>query len=66
MIAYFVGMFFERFELTVFIILGVTLVLVLVTVPGWPLFRTSEPEWLDHTKLQDYVREAGIKEKKAQ
>ena len=59
-------MYLQRFEITIFIILGTTALLMLITVPGWPLFKTNEPEWLDYSKLSEYVREAGVKEKKDQ
>ena len=44
--------------------LGVAAVLVLFTVPGWPMFKMHELKWLKSDKLEDYVKEQGKKEKK--
>ena len=64
MIGYLVGWHFERLELTVYIILGWAALMVLLIVPGWPLFRQNELKWLDTTKLKQYVKEHGKIESK--
>ena len=62
-IGYIVGWQSQRFELTIFIVLGTSALLVLLTVPAWPLFKQNELKWLEPEKLSDYVREHGKKEK---
>ena len=46
MIGYLIGWHYERFELTVFIVLGTSAVMILLVGPGWPLFRQHELKWL--------------------
>ena len=61
---YLVGWHFQRFELTIFIILGTAACLLFLIGPGWPLCKTNEPKWLDQEKLGEYVKKAGVKVRK--
>ena len=56
-------MYYERLELTMFIVMGTAAFLVLLIGPGWPLFKTNEIKWLEPEKLADYVKESGKKSK---
>ena len=62
-VAYFVGWYLQRLEVTVFIILGVAALLVLMIMPAWPLFKQNELKWLDYNELESYVKKHGKKEK---
>mmetsp|Transcript_14980 Transcript_14980/g.20318 ORF Transcript_14980/g.20318 Transcript_14980/m.20318 type:complete len:91 (+) Transcript_14980:98-370(+) len=63
-VAYLIGWYMQRLEVTVFIILGISALMILLTMPAWPLFRQNKLKWLDTAKLEEYVRQHGKREKK--
>ena len=47
MIGFVIGYQEQRFEITVFITVAVTALLMLMFGPGWPYFGKKTLEWLD-------------------